>query len=94
MCTSVAMDTDTSDATLSDLQRCEIEGSDSGKFENSSFMHQQPLQLLICFLTFDMCVRVRACVRVWRYLDQLCHAHTNPCLNYETPSATTRYFFY
>jgi len=62
MCTSVAMETDTSDVTLSDLQRCEIEGSDSGKVENSSFMHQQPLHLLICVLTFDMCVCVRACV--------------------------------
>ena len=45
MCTSVAMETNTSDVTLSDLQRCEIEGSDSSKVENSSFMHQEPLHL-------------------------------------------------
>jgi len=36
MCTSVAMETDTSDVTLLDIQRCEIEGSDSGKVENSN----------------------------------------------------------
>jgi hypothetical protein len=36
MCTSVAMETDTSDVTLLDLQRCEIEGSDSDKVENSN----------------------------------------------------------
>jgi hypothetical protein len=46
MCSSVAMETDTSDVTLSHLQRGEIEGSDIGKVENSRFMHQQPLYLL------------------------------------------------
>ena len=61
MCISMAMETDISDVTLSDVQRCEIEGSDSSTVENSSFMHQQPLHLLICFLTFDVCVCV--CVR-------------------------------
>jgi hypothetical protein len=67
MCISTAMENDHSDVTLSDLQRCEIEGSDSGKFENSRFMHQQPLHLLIHFLTFDVCACVRAFVRgtVW-----------------------------
>jgi len=46
MCTAVAMETDTSDVTLSDLQRGEIEGSDIGKVENSRFMHQHHLYLL------------------------------------------------
>ena len=42
MCTSVAMETDTSGVTLSYLQRCKTEGSDSSKVENSSFRYQQP----------------------------------------------------
>jgi hypothetical protein len=85
-CISVAMETDSSDVTISDLHSCEVEGSDSDTVENSSFIHQQPLHLLMFSRLW--CV----CVRAYVALSGPVIPCKNPCLNYETPSVTTRYF--